>query len=379
MASDPMQTIADIEDVAQEASKWGLRRKAGYKCSRRRLISASLAGISLIAGCGDASLGIKLAQAFGQTANTLEEQANSLAEDVYTSCLRGARYITIMPIATGKDSKDRRQGEEREDAMANCEKENRAAIQNLKAANGVIINYVRAIGRLAGDASISFRPEIETTATSLGALSKTAGININEATKSKGISIATFLVEMTSSRYRNTELAKAVICTQQPLKEYTEGLSKAYEEYYVNGLLETEGKMAKRYYAYLASIRSALEAQSKTPPSALEYETIDQNSYAAAIASMERRDAARRILRAMLLTAETNSTIASELQKSGYRISPSECRIFLKHPSSQTSVQLNTDQKERSSSEETRMKRAIAGRLSKYHDAMNNLLQDNHF
>lgn len=294
---------------------------------------AAVAGISFLTGCGNSSQGIKLAQEFGQTADDFKEKTDKLANDIYTSCLRRVRYIDLVAAP------DRSADDVRLKALQSCELFNKPTAAKAVVANTVVIDYIKAVGHLAGDKNVSFQSEFESVRTSLLNLGQTnLPFVLPEQAVNQGIRIANAVFEWAAKNYRGVELSKAVICTKEPLKAYTSGLAQAYDQGYINGILNNEEETVRRYYNGIASSQTASFRNSKTVIQVRDYEALNSNSYDSLMAVRSNRAAAARYIKVLSLTAEANAEIAEELSKAGYTVKPEQCSAYLKPPAGQSSV-----------------------------------------
>ena len=294
---------------------------------------AAVVGISLLTGCGDSAQGVKLAKEFGQTADEFKEKTDKLANDIYASCLRRARYIDLV-AAPGRDA-----DEVRLKSLQSCELFNKPTAARAVVANTVVIDYIRAVGHIAGAKNVSFQSELETVRKSLINLGQTGlPFALSEQVVNQGIRIANAVFEWAAKSYRNVELSKAVICTKEPLTAYTTGLAQAYDRGYINGILDNEEETVRRYYNGLATSQTASFRNSTKVMVVRDYEALNSNSYDSLMAVRNNRAAAARYIKVLSLTAKANAEIADELTKAGYTVKPEQCSAYLKPPEGQPPV-----------------------------------------
>ena len=295
------------------------------KSSIRKLCTVTmLAGVSFLAGCGETSQGVKLAKAFGQTADSFQEKTDRLANDIYTSCVRNARYISLVPVP------QREPDEARMLALQLCEEEYKPTSQRAAMANKVVTDYIRAVGHLAGDKNVQFVSEFETIKKSLvGLLNTGLPFQVRSEAVQQGVLIANAVFEWMANKYRNVELSKAVICTNEPLMIYLKGLSYAYDTGYINGILADEERSVRKYYGSLAADQVGSLRNTNNAIKVRDYEALNANSYDALMAIRNNRAAAQGYIRILGLTIKANAEIASALTKSGYQVSPKQCTAYL--------------------------------------------------
>lgn len=283
-----------------------------------------LAGVTSLAGCGEISQGVKLAKAFGQTADSFQEKTDRLASDIYLSCIRNARYISLASVPQREPDKARIL------ALQVCEEEYKPTSQRAATANQVVTDYIRAVGHLAGDKNVQFKSEFETIKKSLvGLLNTGIPFQVRSEAVEQGVRIANAVFEWMANRYRNVELSKAVICSNEPLKVYLDGLSYAYNTGYINGILADEERSVRRYYGALAADQVGSLRNTNNAIKVRDYEALNANSYDALMAIRNNRAAAQGYIRILGLTSKANAEIASVLTKSGYQVSPQQCTAYL--------------------------------------------------
>jgi hypothetical protein len=284
----------------------------------------TLAGIAVLAGCGETPQGIKLAKAFGQTADSFQEKTDRLASDIYTSCIRNARYISLAPAP------QRQPDEARILALQVCEEAYKPTSERAAKANLVVTDYIRAVGHLAGDKNVQFKSEFDTIKKSLvGLLNTGLPFQVRTEAVEQGVRIANSVFEWMANRYRNIELSKAVICANEPLKVYLDGLSYAYSTGYINGILADEERSVRRYYGALAADQVGALRNTNKAIKVRDYEALNANSYDALMAIRNNRAAAQGYIRILGLTSKANAEIASVLSKSGYQATPEQCTAYL--------------------------------------------------
>jgi hypothetical protein len=294
---------------------------------------AAVSCISLLTGCGDSAQGVKLAKEFGQTADEFKEKTDKLANDIYASCIRRARYIDLVAVP-GREA-----DEVRFEALKNCELLNKPTATRAVMANTVVYDYIKAVGHLAGDKNVSFQSELEEVRTSLINLGQTQlPFVLPEQAVNQGITIANAVFEWAAKSYRNIELSKAVICTKEPLKAYTTGLGQAYDSGYINGILANEEDTVRRYFNGIATSQTASLKNSTKVMVVRDYEALNSNSYDSLMTVRNNRAAAARYIKVLSLTATANADIADELSKAGYIVKPEQCSAYLKPPAGQSPV-----------------------------------------
>jgi hypothetical protein len=295
----------------------------------------------LLGGCSTASEGIKQAQLFGSTAGDFKEKSDMLAKDIYTSCIRKARFYQVYPTSDGIKKAD----ETRFNALNDCEIYNRPAAGNAANANAVITNYVVAIASLASNKQVDFSNQLEQVSTSLKNFKVPVGntsLELQPEAINTGIKIANFVLTLATNHYRGVQISKAMICIDPSLQTYAKGLRETYEKGYINGILDQEESMIRAYYNYYARI---LSKQPSSPEKATALEALDKSSYDALLPAIQNRLAAKSYLNVITATADTNTKIANVFRQSIKLPTEAECQVYLTPQKSQdkaNSAQLNS-------------------------------------
>ncbi len=203
---------------------------------RKKLTFTVLIPLTFVLGsCGDSKdlqSAINLAKS-GDTANAAFQK---IADDEYDSCLRIAQYTILQSSKTqGIDSKRREQEQ-------SCKKYPLMAKNNLIDANGVVTDYIKALGSLAADDLTNYNTQLDSISSSLKLLKFSA--NQVDA----GSQITKTLSRIATNKYRRRQLKMVIVSTDDYLQTYIKGLSKAITNDYINGALAAEKVALDDYY-----------------------------------------------------------------------------------------------------------------------------------
>ena len=211
--------------------------------NRIKLTSTILIPLTLaLSSCGN-SMDLTTAKNLAKTGNDANKVFQNIANDVYESCLRQARYTPLQRSTQRGIDQDRRTVEE------SCEKEPKNVKKSLDIANGIIINYLQALGKLAADDLTTYDSQLD----SLGTSFKELKLPPKEVDAGSGI--AKFLFKIATEKYRRKQLKSVVTSTDSNLKTYIEGFSTAIDRNYTHGALESEKGAVDNYYKeYLGDI-----------------------------------------------------------------------------------------------------------------------------
>ena len=287
-----------------------------------RLISALVAALALsgFTGCTKPSEGLTAAQSLGASADALKSSTDKLANDIYLSCIRKTRYYRVYPDLT---MPRRDADEERANALAGCEQFNRVSASNAVIANDLIYNYIKAIGELSLDKQVQFNSEFEAVAKALDNF-QIPGTSVKlspESTKT-GAQIASFVFEWAASRYREGELAQAIVCVDKPLQAYSTELRRVYTEGYINGILGLEKARIRHYYKFYSGLLAVKE------PNVSSMQKLDGDSYDAYLPAIQNELAARSYLELIKATADAHTKVSKIFIASGYSDSDRTCASF---------------------------------------------------
>ena len=270
------------------------------------------------------SEGVKQAQLYGATAAEFRQKTNKLANDIYESCLRRARFYRIYPQSLRPDQAP---DQGRLEALTDCETFNRPAAISAANANTIITDYVVAIGSLADNKQVEFGEQFDAVASSLNTFAipvpNRQPITLSPEAINTGVQIANFVFTWAANRYRTGELAKAMICTDPALQTYSRGLRETYSNGYINGILEQEKSVIRRYFNYYSLVFS------KQPNNTAASAALDQSSYDALLPAIQNGLAAQSYLKIIKTTADTNTKIANIFRQSGDSPTDAACQAYL--------------------------------------------------
>lgn len=213
--------------------------------------------------------------------------------------------------------------------LQTCELEGRPTTNDAIAANQVVVNYIKGIGRLEGADLVNMTPSMNNVQKSLTNLGQLKYLPISQETINQGIKIVTSILNWAAERYQGQQLSKAIICSDAPLGKYLGGLSEAYQDYYIKGQLNSEEKSIRLYYNALALSQAELSRKGKQFLTVKNVEALNSNSCDAVMPIRRNRYRVQGYLNILALTAKTNKDIADEFKKAGYNYSPAECSAYL--------------------------------------------------
>jgi hypothetical protein len=194
-----------------------------------RLLALVLSSSTVLFGCNTPDPAISSAKQFGMLSSDFSSKTDKLSNDIYDSCLRRISYFSVRQGTTQRDK-----------ALANCENSNKPTAARTKSATRLVTNYVTSIGSLASDNPTKFDDEFNSLKDSLN----------------RGTQIANLIFGWVVNQRRKGSLREAIVCTDQPLQEYSTGLNAAFRKGYIDGILEDERKTAISYYDfYLAKLQ----------------------------------------------------------------------------------------------------------------------------
>ena len=242
-----------------------------------------------------------------------EASTTKLAYDIYNSCIRRAQYYPLQ--APGNDAIQ-------EQAIKDCNDLNRPQAANAKKANQVLINYMVAVGQLASDNTVKFNESLVNITKALNGLNIKA-IELNKEQVDAGIGIANFFIDWITRKFRRGNLKKAIVCTDDSIQTYSEGLMNVFQEGYIDGILEQENKRIRRYYEDYATVMRQRGAIDR------EFRALELEKFQAIEASLKRHDAAYAYIAIINKTAEVHGGLKEIFAANEALPTPAECEQYL--------------------------------------------------
>ena len=139
-----------------------------------------------------------------------------------------------------------------------------------------------------------------------------------------------------ANHYRTGQLSKAMICTDPALQTYSKGLRETYTNGYINGILEQEKSVIRRYFNYYAIVYA------KQPNNTAASEALDQSSYNALLPAIQNGLAAQSYLQIIKKTADTNTRIANIFRQSDGSPTHAACQAYLEPPKNQSKAEASS-------------------------------------
>jgi hypothetical protein len=225
--------------------------------------------VLIISSCGSNADLAKIRE-FSQLSNSAKEAFPKIADDVYLSCLRAARYraVSTLPpkaenIAQQTNFGDRL--EDRTEAQKECDQSARTLGPKMKQGNAIVVMYMQKLGALASDNLTNVDPEFDQLKQSsgdLGSALSDKGLSIQPKQLEAGVEIFKFLTEGILNGKRLDTLSEVIPAVDQPLKDYSDGLKLVVDEVYVEQYLRTEEAQLDNYYKDI--ITDILASQART-------------------------------------------------------------------------------------------------------------------
>ncbi len=297
---------------------------------RSALVGVIIASSVALSSCGE-NPGISSAKKFGAMSSEFKENTNKLADDIYESCIRRIQFYQI-------DNNALRQA--RDQAWRGCEEYNKPASRRAKIASQVIVDYIISIGKLSADEVVTFDNELMNVGSALKGLSIPTGTGANitlpTSAVDTGVQIASFVANWAANRYRAGKLSQAIGCTDQPLQSYSKGLSIAFNDGYINGILQQELDQAQFFYNDYAAIASRQGGTWR------DYSNLSKESYNAVVPILQRRNAALAYLAIIKRTASAHQELAKIFTSGGSSLPPASqsCQSFFDQSPASANAQI---------------------------------------
>jgi hypothetical protein len=229
----------------------GIQALLKYKIDRKILIKSLIFPFILIlTSCGN-NANLAKVREFSQLSNSAKEALPKIANDVYLSCLRAARFraVSTLPLENTISQDDRLDA--RTEAQKECNETARKLGSKMKNGNAIIVEYMQKLGALVSDKSTNVDPEFEQLKQSsedLGSALGKQGLNLQPEQVSAGLGIFKFLVQGILEGKRVHALSEVIPALDQPLNKYSDGLKVVVNEVYIETYLRIEEADLDKYY-----------------------------------------------------------------------------------------------------------------------------------
>jgi hypothetical protein len=253
----------------------------------------------LATGCTD----LKSVEEFGKSSAKVKAAVILVSSDAYQSCLRTARQYrrpttgtTVFPAATSFEFI--RQAEN----ACDKKKEDAALIAN---ANATLTDYMAGLGKLASDDTVKFEQNLDGLEKSIKGLT---GLAPNAPTDKvdAGIKIARFIFNQFVLAFKKENIEKAILCADESISEYTEGLQFVAREYYINGTLRNERTAMDNYYQ---SLKPDISAQPSQASERIATFLLRRQYGEELVALSDREQAGRAYIQLLSETAKTHNDL----------------------------------------------------------------------
>lgn len=198
-------------------------------------------------GCG---AGLEEVEEFGTTSAAVKVASDNIAEDIYNSCERKAKKYQessiIFPNARVFNLIQKN--------LADCE-DLRSDEQIIKDANAILVDYMVNLGRLASNDTVSFdrnldqlRGALQGARTSLEIPLTGEQFTLPEEQFNAGLTIVEFIFDRLTLKFRRDNIKRAILCANNEIHLYKEGLNSIVQDYYIEGTLKEEISALDGYY-----------------------------------------------------------------------------------------------------------------------------------
>ncbi len=296
----------------------------------RRAIFALVPLALLLNSCGRDFPSVKNV---GKMADTLDKTSSNIADDIYNSCITRTKYMSFLVAPpSGADRSSSGPVRKREEEETICENSNRPAVNNVKQANSVLVEYLKALGKIASGDTVSFDKNFDALGESLKNLkipqSNGKLSSLNNSDVDAGINIAKFITNAFTREFRREKLKKAIVCTDKDIQTYIGatsgvkdlasnepakgGLTGLTQQAYVNGILKAEELEIREYVVnYIGGVTAVYQERP------LDFITLEENYNKAMDSIRSRRDAAENYVELLQKIAKMHSDLKTEFQGKG--------------------------------------------------------------
>lgn len=238
--------------------------------SRSLKVLLAVVPISILVVSCDEDL--NAAKEFGLMAAEFQDSTSKLSADVYNSCMRKTQFYTLDTLGS-------QQVQEKE--VENCNEFNKPTAAKAAIANKVMVDYMVAIGELASDNVVDFNSSLDAIGEALNSITATPGGAplLNKSNVDAGIDIAGFVINLFKKQFQRSELKSAILCTDDSVQAYSQGLISVFQDGYINNILELErNRINDHYNTKAATYREYLKGDADFPPlrGFRDYEPIER-------------------------------------------------------------------------------------------------------
>jgi hypothetical protein len=193
----------------------------------------------------------------GKRSEIIKVTSEQIGNDLYDSCKRRAKLSpSRFPGNIGTENNPFAEGTRRGE-QKKCQEKFLPASQKIIEVNSVLVTYLQKLAILADEDTGAIKEEDKTELTNavnnlLSALGNT-GLSIPPLVSSnvgQGINILGVVFDIIGDQIREDAIVPAMICTDDEIQKYTEGLEEIANTFYINAL-ENEKDEIGKYYTLL--------------------------------------------------------------------------------------------------------------------------------
>jgi hypothetical protein len=192
-------------------------------------------------------------------ATQLEQASSNIADDIYQSCITRTQFISFL---SGNFN-------HRKDEEKKCDQVYKPTAKEFKKANTVLVKYIKSIGRIASNDTVSFDESFTALGDSLKSIeiSRSNGENFkfDQSEVDAGVGILKFITNAASREFRRTTLKQAIVCSDRDIQTYINGVSTTFvknsnsdtattrgliglTQAYIDGILQSEDQQIVNYF-----------------------------------------------------------------------------------------------------------------------------------
>ncbi|MEC4814949.1 MAG: hypothetical protein SAK29_16960 [Scytonema sp. PMC 1069.18] len=281
-------------------------------------IKAFLAFIPLTLALSSCGKNFPSVEKLDKMATQLEQTSSSMADDIYQSCLKRTQFISFL----SGDFIHRKEEEK------NCDEIYKPTSQDVKTANVVLVKYIKSLGKIASNDTVSFDDSFNKFGDSLKSLeiprSNGENFTLNKSEVDAGVGILKFITNAASREFRRKTLKQAIVCSDRDIQTYINGVSFTpvkgadsgptttggligLTQAYIDGILQSEEQQIDTYFRDYRTV--ADKKQDELTLIQLE------DAYNKAMASLRaRREAANNYVAILQEIAKLHQEIKTEFQ-----------------------------------------------------------------
>lgn len=180
--------------------------------------------------------GLEAVASLEPTVAQITQKGAEVTKDISDACIRGTEFsFSTRPLALNE-----RSDEFVPILIADRCTDSQSQANSIAQLNNTFALYVHSLVKLASNQTVTFDESLGALGTSIGTVAGSLNIGIADSTIEESAGLANSLLNLWSANFRRDELSGVLICTDDSMQQFTQLLSQAVQDTYVNGSLADE-------------------------------------------------------------------------------------------------------------------------------------------